>query len=91
MWKSIGKACGWRHPRALSARALLQDDKATPVFLTFLRETEVGKAIGLAPPEERGRRKERGAGPAHLESAPFPLSFLCLLYTFPSAIFPSAI
>ena len=54
MWKSVGKACKLKHPRAPSIRLLFQDDRATPAVPTFLRETGAGEMINLASPAEEG-------------------------------------
>ena len=52
VWKSVAKACGWKHSRASSIRMLFQDGRATPAVLTFLREIKIGRMINPAPPEE---------------------------------------
>ena len=52
LWRSVGKACEWKHPRAPAVRLLFQDERATPVVLAFLRGTKIGRMVTLAPPEE---------------------------------------
>ena len=83
MWRSVGKACGWKRPRAPSIRMLFRDDRATPAVPTFLRETKVGRMVNLAPLRRRGtgertreRRKERRARLARPENA----FFFCLSF-----------
>ena len=63
MWKAIGKACGWKHPKAPSARHLWKD-KATEAVLDFLRDTRVGCMVNVRrlPREERGGVEEDGPG-----------------------------
>ena len=46
MWRSVEKACEWKHPQAPTVRLL------TPVVLTFLRDTEAGRAVALTSLEE---------------------------------------
>ena len=67
----MGRAFGWRHPRAHSVRVLFQNDKATPAVPTYLRETKVGRVVSLASLEEEREiekivrtvwRRERRAG-----------------------------
>lgn len=60
MWKEIGKACKWKHPRTLPVR-LLWDWRATEAVLEFLRTTRLG-CIGTerVPPEEEGRGGREG-------------------------------
>ena len=63
MWRSVGKAGGWKQPRAPSLRALFQNDKATTAVPTFLRETRVGRTVNLTPlEEEEGGREEIALG-----------------------------
>ena len=70
LWRSVGKVCEWKHPRAPSVRLLFQDERATPAVLTFIREIKVGRVVILAPPleaeewgglEEMALRPEGGA------------------------------
>ena len=66
MWKDIGEACEWEHPRIPSVR-LLWDGPATEAVLEFLRTTRVG-CIGAErlSPEDRGEvsdGEEGGPGP----------------------------
>ena len=49
LWKEVGKACRWKHPRAPSVRLLFRDERTTPAFLKFLRTTKVGRRVTLAP------------------------------------------
>ena len=85
---AIGKACGWKRPRAPSVRAPFQDDRATPAVLTFFRETKAGRMVSLVPlmdgeREEGNIREEelrRGGwtGPAP-RMPPLPrLSLVCI-------------
>ena len=48
LYKSVGKACGWKHPRAPAVRALFQGERASPAALTFLWGTKVGEMVLLA-------------------------------------------
>lgn len=43
VWREVGKAREWKHPRAPSVRILFSDARATPTVLTFLRVTKVGR------------------------------------------------
>ena len=52
LWKEIGKACEWKHPRAPAVRLLFQDRRTIPAVLCFLRDTEVGRMITLARVDE---------------------------------------
>ena len=51
LWRSIGKACEWKHPRAPTVRLLFQNERANPAVLTFLRDTMVGGMVALVPRE----------------------------------------
>lgn len=51
------------NPRAPSVRRLLNDERAVPAVVNFLRDTEVGRMITLASPPE---------------NVPFPFPFFCL-------------
>lgn len=65
MWKRMGKACGWGHPRAPSFR-LLWDERAMEAVLEFLRDTKVGYMVTVRVPEEEGldsEGEEAGPGP----------------------------
>ena len=55
LWKSIGKACEWKHPRAPTAGPLFRDERATPAVLQLLRDTKVGSMVALA---SRGEGEE---------------------------------
>lgn len=50
----IGKACGWKHPRAPSAKKTFEDKRATEAVLTYLRDTRAGYMVSLVPLEEEG-------------------------------------
>ena len=41
LWKMVGKAYGWKHPRARAIR-WLWGEKATEAMLLFLKDTRVG-------------------------------------------------
>ena len=43
IWKSLGRACGWKHSRVPQVRVLFEKKEATPAVLAFLRETKVGQ------------------------------------------------
>ena len=63
MWREIGKACEWKHPRTSSVR-LLWDEWATEAVLEFLRTTRVG-CVGterVHPEEEEGDISEGEEG-----------------------------
>lgn len=67
MWAKIGKAlaCGWKHPKAPSAKHLWKD-KATDAVLEFLKVTRVEclVTVGRLPRGEEGEGKENeGDGP----------------------------
>ena len=46
MWKDIGKACGWKHPRSPEVK-WLWEEKATGTFLSFLESTRVGEVVNV--------------------------------------------
>ena len=48
MWQRVEKDCEWESPRALSARLLFRDERATSAILKFLEDTKVGRIPGLA-------------------------------------------
>ena len=52
-WKDIGKACGWKHPRAPSVKWLWKE-KATEAVLVFLWDTRVGCISTRRKPPEEG-------------------------------------
>ena len=60
LWRDIGEACEWRHPRTPSVR-LLWDVRAAEAVLEFLRTTRVG-CIGTerAPSEEEEVEESEG-------------------------------
>ena len=62
MWKDIGKAHGWRHPRAPSGKWLWKE-KSTEAVSVYSRSTRVG-CIGIRRklPEERDESWHEGAG-----------------------------
>ena len=63
MWKAIGRACGWKHPKTPSVRRLCKD-KATEAVLDFLRDTRVGCMVNVRRllREERGGVEDEGEG-----------------------------
>ena len=61
MWREVGKACEWEHPRAHSAR-LLWDGQATETVLEFLRTTRVG-CIGVEEEEGDSEGEEESRTP----------------------------
>lgn len=60
MWRDIGKACRWRHLRALSVR-LFWRDRAMEPAQGFLSSTKVGCMVTLRLP--RGRKRGRAVPP----------------------------
>ena len=76
LWKDVGEACEWEHPRTPSVR-LLWDTRAAGAVLEFLRTTRAGCiGVGRVPPEDRGEEtdgEEGGQGPPKI------VSFLCYL------------
>ena len=64
LWKDVGEACEWEHPRTPSVR-LLWDVRAAGAVLEFLRTTRVG-CIGVGevprPPQERGEETDGEKG-----------------------------
>ena len=66
LWKDVGEACEWEHPRAPSVK-LLWDVRAAGAVLEFLRTTRVGCiGVGRILPEGRGEEtdgEEGGPGP----------------------------
>ena len=79
LWKDIGKACRWKHPKAPSAK---WKEKATKAVLVFLGDTRLGCfSTRRKPPEEErdgegsdGEREEGGPGHPKCVSC---ISFLC--------------
>ena len=51
LWRSVGRDCEWKHPRAPTVRVLFQEERATPAVLAFLRDTKVGRMVTLTHPE----------------------------------------
>ena len=79
LWKGVGEACEWEHPRTPSVR-LLWDVRAAGAVLEFLRTTRVGcMGVGRVPPEDRGEDTdgEEGQGRPRMY-----LSFLFFLGAF---------
>jgi len=74
LWKEVGRALGWKHPKSKRISDLFRDDKTEVVeaVLEFLRSTDIGKPIRVVPPadesdggsdcteEEGGGEGERG-------------------------------
>ena len=61
LWKDIGKAQGWRHPRAPSGKWLWKE-KSTEAVLVFLKSTRVGCiSTRRVPPEELAKDEEEDA------------------------------
>ena len=59
--KDIGKAHGWRHPRAPSGKWLWKE-KSTEAVLTFLKSTRVGCiSTRRVPPEEQAKDEKEDA------------------------------
>ena len=46
MWRRIAQMCEWKTPRAPAVR-LIDDVRATPAVLSFLRDTRVGRMVPL--------------------------------------------
>ena len=74
----IGKACGWKHPRAPRAKPAFDKGAITRVVLSLLRDTKVGRMVTLPAPRRKAGRKAGGQAP--YENVSF-LSF-ALLYCF---------
>ena len=87
MWKEIGKECGWKHSRAPSVRAVIEDERTTETVLRYK-----GRVHGVYCASGRGgggRSGGRGRVWPALECTlsfvlvhtyilcPIPLSFLC--------------
>ena len=69
MWGAIGKACGWKHPKAPSVRHLWKD-KSTEAGLDFRRDARVGCMVNVRRlPREGG---EEGEGETSEEDGPGP-------------------
>ena len=49
MWKRIAKMCEWEKLRAPAVRLMFDDVRAAPAVLSFLRDTQVGGVVPLAP------------------------------------------
>ena len=63
LWKDIGKAHGWKHPRAPSPKWLWKE-MPTETVLEFLRDTRLGyiSTRRKLPEEGEGGYEEAGAG-----------------------------
>ena len=83
MWRDVGRACGWKHPRAPPVGRLFDDDRATPAVFTFLRSTKAGRTAALGPSRGGGRggvgrgravssERDRGTGGEGGEGGPGP-------------------
>lgn len=67
MWKAIGKAYWWKHPKVSSVKRLW-NDKTTEAVLVIPRDTRVGYIVTVRrfPREEEGEddgNEEGGPGP----------------------------
>ena len=96
LWRDIGKAHGWKHPRAPLGK-WLGKEKPTEVVLASLGSTRVGCiSAGKTPPEEvRGadfgdEGEESGPGPpvlyVYLYGHVSLGSFFCFSLVFSSAV-----
>ena len=54
-----GKACEWKHPRALTIELLFRDERATSAALDFLWETKVGGMTDVYGTSESGVNDEK--------------------------------
>ena len=74
MWKEIGEAHGWKHPKAPSGKWLWKE-KSTEAVLVFLKSTRVGcvSTRRKLPAEgEENVYEEVGAGDTGEEGGPGP-------------------
>ena len=71
MWKEIGKACGWKHPRAPAVR-WLWEEKATKAVLSFLTSTRVGEMVDLRKLSENGLEESEESETDGDEGGPGP-------------------
>ena len=78
LWRDIGKALGWKHPRAPSGKWLWKEE-STEAVLAYLGSTRVGYiSAGRRPPEEvdanrtGDRGEEGGPGPPNAQSPVSP-------------------
>ena len=72
MGKTVGKCCGWKHPRASSVSLLFDSERATRAVLSFLRDTN-GWADGgypPRPPEEAAQQRRAAIAPLPLHKLP---------------------
>lgn len=72
MGKTVGKCCGWKHPRASSVALLFDSERATRAVLSFLRDTN-GWADGgypPRPPEEAAQQRRAAIAPPLLHKLP---------------------
>ena len=74
LWKEIGKAHGWEHPRAPSGKWLWKE-KSTEAVLVFLKSTRVGCISTRRQLPEEGEEnlgEEGGGGDAGEDGGPGP-------------------
>ena len=76
LWRDIGKACEWNHPRAPLVKWLWKE-KATEAVLRFLRDTKVGYVSTRGKPP-----KECDGDGAEGEGAGLPTSAISLVSFF---------
>ena len=72
MWRWIEKLCEKRGPVAPPVRAMLEDPRATPAVLSFLRDTRVGRMTSLGPLGEEGDEEEGEVESEGEEAGPGP-------------------
>lgn len=58
MWREIGRACGRKQLTAPAVKNIFGDERTTEAVLTFLRDTEVGCMVAIAPLGEEGEVAE---------------------------------
>ena len=90
MWRKIGKACGWKHPKAPSAKHLWKDE-ATGAVLEFLRDTRVGCLVivrRLPREEEREGEENEEDGPGPPSAVFSFVSSFCFLSPLPVGLSP---
>ena len=75
LWRSIGKACEWKHPRAPTVRLLFRDSQAALAVLTSLRDTNSGASGDRALARGGGGPGRQGRGGPRLY-----FSFVYFLY-----------
>ena len=52
LWRSVGKTCEWKHPRAPRVRLLFQDERTTPAVLNLPRGRQCREDGHSGTPEE---------------------------------------